>query len=246
MLTLYHAWDSTCSQKVRLCLAEKELDYEGVVLNLRRFEHLTDPFLEMNPAGYVPVLRHNGFMVTESTIINDYLEDAFPDVRLRPADPAGRAVVASWNRWVDDVTSPAIKLPSFQKNVGPGAATLAAEQVAAALARIPNRLTALNWRQAIQGTLDADRLAHAHSDLRQTLDRMERALAVGPWLAGRAYSLADVNMAPFVHRLTSFPEYPVSNRWPRVADWYERLRARPAYARARILQQGLSVDASPV
>src|SRR6187402_776522 len=102
MLRLYHAWASTCSQKVRLALAEKDLAYDGVVLNLRRFDQLAPEFMAINPRGVVPVLVHDGFVVCESTIINDYLEDAFPGTPLRPADAKGRARVAAWNRFVDD------------------------------------------------------------------------------------------------------------------------------------------------
>ena len=90
MLRLYHAWASTCSQKVRLALAEKELPYEGVVLSLRRFEQLSPDFLSINPEGVVPVLVHDDFVVRESTIINDYLDDAFPERPLRGRLPTLR------------------------------------------------------------------------------------------------------------------------------------------------------------
>ena len=59
---------------------------------------------------------------------------------------------------------------------------------------------------------------------------MEAALADGPWLAGAAYSLADVDMAPFVHRLAALGESGMIETRPRVAHWYARMRARPAFA----------------
>ena len=52
-----------------------------------------------------------------------------------------------------------------------------------------------------------------------------------------AYSLADVNIAPFVHRLASFAEYDLERDWPAVAGWYARLLARPAFARANFAEQ---------
>ena len=102
MLTLYHAWGSTCSQKVRLALAEKGLDYESRLLNLRRFEQFSPDFLAVNPDAVVPVLVHDGFKVRESSIINVYIDEAFPDPPLRPRDAKGRAQVAAWSRFVDD------------------------------------------------------------------------------------------------------------------------------------------------
>lgn len=244
-MLLYHALASTCSQKVRLCLAEKGLAYQGRLLNLRRFEQLEPWFLAINPAGCVPVLDDDGFVVTESTIINDYLEDRHPQGALRPADARGRARVAAWSRWIDDVTSPAIKLPSFEQNMRPFLATLPAAELEAVLARIPNPLTARNWREAAQQGIAPERLAQAHADLRQTLDRMESDLARSAWLAGDAYTLADVNMAPFVHRLTALAGYPLDERWPNVAGWYARLRARPAFGQAGFVEQQATRDPVP-
>lgn len=242
MLRLYHAWASTCSQKVRLALAEKELAYDGVVLILRRFEQLSPEFLRINPAGVVPVLVHDGFVVRESTIINDYLDDAFPEYPLRPADAKGRARVATWNRFVDDVLTIAIKKPSFQKNLRPFLQTLPESEIDDAVLRMPNPETGRRWRDAARNGIPEAELAAAHADLRRMLDRMQETLAHQAWLAGDSYSLADINIAPFVHRLASFPEYDLARDWPAVADWYARLRARPAFARANFVEQVATRD----
>ena len=58
MLTLYHANHSTCSQKVRLCLAEKKLSWESQLVNLATNEHLAPEYLQLNPNGVVPTLDH--------------------------------------------------------------------------------------------------------------------------------------------------------------------------------------------
>jgi len=245
MLLLYHAWASTCSQKVRLALAEKELAYDGVVLNLRRFEQLAPEFLAINPQGLVPVLEHDGFRLTESTIINDYLDEAFPAHPLRPAGAQARARVASWNRYIDDVPTLAIKIPSFQKNMRPFLLTLSPEDLDDAVRRIPNPATAARWRNAAREGIPQGELDTAHDDLRAMLDRMQSALTQTHWLADDSYTLADVNMAPFVHRLASFPEYDLDRDWPGVAEWYARLRARPAFQRANMPEQTASRDQLP-
>ena len=242
MLRLYHAWASTCSQKVRLALAEKDLAYDGVVLILRRFEQLSPDFLSISPGGVVPVLVHDGFVVRESTIINDYLDDAFPERPLRPADAKARARVATWNRFVDDVATLAIKKPSFQKNMRPFLQTLPQAEIADVLRRMPNPETARRWRDAARNGIPEPELAAANADLRQMLDLMQETLARESWLAGEVYSLADINIAPFVHRLASFPEYDLDGDWPAVADWYARLRARPAFARAGFVEQAATCD----
>lgn len=237
MLRLYHGWASTCSQKVRLALAEKQLPYEGVVINLRRFEQLTPEFLAINPKGVVPVLVHDGFTICESTIINDYLDDAFPEIPLRPADAAGRTRIAMWNRFIDDVPTMAIKKPSYQKNLRPILQKLSDAEIDDAVSRMPNPENARRWRDAARNGIPEEELAAAHASLREMLERMQQALADSRWLAGDEYSLADVNTAPFVDRLATFPEYDLGRDWPRVADWYSRLRARPAFAAARFAEQ---------
>ena len=236
-LILYHAWASTCSQKVRLALAEKGLAYEGRVINLRTFEHVTPEFLAINPDALVPVLLHQGFAVRESSVINEYLDDVFPMPSLRPQDAQGRARVGMWSRFIDDVPSPAVKKPSFQANLRPYLSQLPAADIDQAVSRMPSTATGERWRQAAQDGIPAAELEQAHADLHRTLVRMDAALAQHAWLAGDSYSLADVNMAPFVARMASFEEYPLARDWPRVNDWFTRLRARPAWAQAQIVEQ---------
>ena len=238
MLTLHHAWASTCSQKVRLCLAEKGLSYAERLLDLRRFEQLSPAFLALNPDGMVPVLEHERLVLTESTVINDYLDDRFPDPPLRPADPAGRARVGMWNRLVDEIASPAIKAPSFARNLRPGLRALDDAALDAALARMPDPMVARRWRRAAREGFATEELAYAHDRLRLVLGRVEAAMARGPWLAGAAFTLADINMAPFILRIEGFEEYDLARDWPRCRVWLDALRARPAFPAARIVAQG--------
>ena len=79
MIKLYHNDMSSCAQKVRFALAEKELDWDGVVLDLRRGEQQQPEYLKINPKGLVPALEHDGEIIVESNIILDYLNEAFPE-----------------------------------------------------------------------------------------------------------------------------------------------------------------------
>ena len=79
MLKLYHNDMSTCSQKVRFLLVEKGLEWEGQELDLRRGDQLQPGFLKINPKGLVPVLIHDGNVVSESNIIIEYLNEAYPE-----------------------------------------------------------------------------------------------------------------------------------------------------------------------
>jgi glutathione S-transferase len=93
MIKLYDHPDCPFSQKVRVVLAEKELEYERVFVDLRAGEQRTPEFLKLNPYGKVPVLTDEDLVVYDSTIINEYLEDEYPLPHLLPEDSAGRARV---------------------------------------------------------------------------------------------------------------------------------------------------------
>src|SRR3569833_2508963 len=86
-LALYHNDMSSCAQKVRLTLAEKGLEWERRHLDLRAGEHQKDLYIKLNPRALVPTLIDGDIFVPESNVINEYLDERFPDPPLKPADP---------------------------------------------------------------------------------------------------------------------------------------------------------------
>ncbi len=102
MLKLYDYPDCPFCQKVRVVLAEKDLEYEKVFVDLRRQEQKATEFLRMNPYGKVPVLVDDEEVIYDSTIINEYLEDEYPLPRLMPEDSQGRAKVRLLEDYCDN------------------------------------------------------------------------------------------------------------------------------------------------
>ena len=102
VIELYHADMSTCAQKVRLVLALKKLPWESRLLDLRRRDQHRPDYLKLNPNGVVPTLVDDGQAIMESTIICEYLDDAYPDPPLRPAAPTERAGMRIWTRRLDE------------------------------------------------------------------------------------------------------------------------------------------------
>ena len=232
MIELYHSTHSTCSQKVRICLAEKGLAWTPHHLDLRRFDQLKEEFLAINPAAMVPVLLDGGKTLTESRIINEYLEDAYPQPRLTPSSAYDRARMRLWSKYVDEVVSEAIKLPSFAKNIQPELQRMPREEALALVAAIPDPHVRERWRKAATEGIQPDDLQPSVARLVEMVERMDHALQGGPWLAGDAYSLADIDTAPFVQRLVRIELFDLVTQRPRVSEWYERISARPAYRSA--------------
>ena len=95
MLVLYHSGLTTCSKQVRHCLREKGLPYESRYVELWRYENLSPDYLKLNPNGVVPTLVHDGHPIINSFCINEYIDDAFPEPPLRPADLANARACAT-------------------------------------------------------------------------------------------------------------------------------------------------------
>jgi glutathione S-transferase len=93
MIRLYDYPDCPFCQKVRVVLAEKDLEFEKVLVDLHKGEQKTSEFLKLNPYGKVPVLIDDDVVVYDSTIINEYLDEEYPNPPLMPEDSAGRARV---------------------------------------------------------------------------------------------------------------------------------------------------------
>src|SRR5215831_14175725 len=89
-LKYYHAEPLANSLKSMIPLLEKRLPWQSIYVDLHKFEQHEPWFVTINPEGQVPVLDHDGVIITHTTVINEYLEDAFPDApSLRPADAVG-------------------------------------------------------------------------------------------------------------------------------------------------------------
>jgi glutathione S-transferase len=93
MIRLYDYLDCPFCQKVRVVLAEKDLEYERIYVDLRKNEQKVPEFLKLNPYGKVPVLIDDDVVVYDSTIVNEYLNEEYPIPPLMPEDSAGRARV---------------------------------------------------------------------------------------------------------------------------------------------------------
>jgi glutathione S-transferase len=229
MLELYHSGLTTCSKQVRHCLREKGLSYESRYVELWSFQNLNPQYLKLNPNGVVPTLVHDGVPIINSFCINEYIEDAFPEPPLRPADLKERARCRYW-AWKADEVHPSLARLTYAKFMLGAADELSARDREVMLAATPLPELKLRWRAVTQGGWPPVEMQRAVDNLLFTLRRMEEELAArGPWLAGATFSLGDISMAAIVHRTFEIdPERIARADFPRVNDWWDRLMARPA------------------
>lgn len=236
MLKLYHYWSSACSQKVRMCLAEKGLTWDSHHVDLFEFENFKPWYTRLNPKGVVPTLDHDGRIIIESNVILEYLDEVFPSAPLRPNNAHERAHMRLWTYNSEEMAHWPVNTASYnfryvkrleQKGVSK-------DDLMAAADRCPNPTIGLRVRHRALYGVSEEEENEASTKLEYLLDQMETQLLAGPWLAGNTYSLADIALAPMINRIEvlRYPEMTAAKRRPAVADWWQRIRARPAFVEA--------------
>jgi glutathione S-transferase len=227
LLELYNSPVSTCSQKVRMALAEKQLAWTDKPIVFARNDHLSDWYLAINPNGVVPTLVHDGSTIVDSSVINEYLEDVFPERPLRPKSPLAVARMREWRQFIDEVPTVAIRYPSFNAAFVHIWAAMSDQEHAVLVDKRPLRKHF--YRRMGRNGFPKEDVDAALEMLRQTLERMQRSLGESEWLADDAFTLADISIMPSLVRMEDLG---LAHLWadlPRVADWYRRIQGRPAF-----------------
>lgn len=227
VLTLFHAAHSTCSQKVRLCLAEKQLPYDSRILQIKKSEHLSPEYLKINPNGVVPTLVHRGCAVIDSSVICEYLDEVYEEPRLSPEVPLERAKMRSWLRYLEEVPTAAIRLPSFNLLFAPIIAALGGGRMEELARQSPLRRDL--YERIGPAGFSEEETAGSLRALRQTLKRAEEALERGSWLNGDAFSLVDIVFTPIAVRMEDLGLTYLWEDLPRVNDWYGRILSRESF-----------------
>lgn len=237
-LKYYHAEPLANSLKSMVPLKEKGLAYESIYVDLHKFEQHSDWFVAINPEGQVPVLDHDGTIITHTTVINEYLEDAFPDAQpadgpLRPRNPVGAARMRYWNKFVDEHVMNHVSMHGWHRMIRIVTRNIEQGTFDQLMERIPLPDQRKKWMTARSGFSDAD-LANATDKIVYALNKIEDQLGQTAWLAGDAYTLADINFyshcGAMVERM--FPELEVAANYPRICAWRDKVSERPAVAEA--------------
>jgi glutathione S-transferase len=182
VITLYDADRCPYCARVRIALAEKGIEYETVEVDL---DDRPAWIYEKNPLGRVPVLEEDVLVLPESAVINEYLEERYPEPALWPADPGDRAFGRLLVFRFDQLSKPYYALRREEDGA--------------------------------RERFDAE------------LAKLNAVLEARTYLTGRAYGLADIAYVPWILRARDRMGIDL-HAFPALADWLERLAARPAIA----------------
>jgi len=245
VLELYYYENSICAERALMTLAEKRIDdWVPRHIDLFKGEQFNPEYLKLNPRAQVPTLVHDGAVIGESSIICDYLDDLKAE---NPLKPKNRVAVAHMQEFVKDADE-----AGYQ-----GVASLSFTAI------FRHKLMAMSETERNSywaGQTDIERTQRQQSSVFEGLDspyalraiaswerifgNIENALVDGRhWLMGDQFTLAEINLAPFVARLDGLRMLPVwLDERPRTRAWWSALKTRPSYVAARVGPSGGEAD----
>lgn len=223
---LWHAGLSTCSQRVRVTLAELEQEFESHIVNLHAGEQATEEYQQIHPKGVVPALIHDGTLVIESVDIIAYLDSTLGDRKLQPAghDADIAALLAR-----ADKAQAALKVCTFEFlfSGGPQMSDEAFDKFQSS----HKSEYLVQFHRDFRAGFDRDRIHKAVNAVDHDFRALEEQLADGrTWMTGDHFSIADIAWMPNFHRMDLL-RWPFE-RYPHLNAWFARASARDSYQTA--------------
>lgn len=197
---LYQLWLSPFCRKVRLALAEKKLDFE---LKVEKVWERRRDFLKINPSGEVPVLvDEDGTVVCDSHNICSYLDARYPERKLMGASLAEQIEIGRLVAWFDR---------KFNDEV---TEYLVGEKMMKRFLKM--------------GQPDGQKIRAGHSNIHYHLDYISYLATRRKWLAGDAFTLADIVAASHLSAVDYIGDVPWDHHKD-ARDWYARVKSRPSF-----------------
>ena len=223
---LHDLTDSPSCTKARICLTVKGVTFRRMTLTLRGLRRLR----LLNPLGRVPVLEHDGRVLSDSTAIVRYLEARFPDPPLLPEEPAARAYCDLLEDWADGSLAFVVGAFRWLNPANREAALAATSRELGGGAPVRWAMAArLRLRYRAAGYTPAA-LGHFEEQLAAGLATLATLLEHRTFLLGRTLTLADVAVFAQLAPLRHIVERPLLEAQPEVTRWLHRLAALPAVA----------------
>lgn len=188
---------------VKMFIAEKGLQIDRIEIDLRGGENRREAYLAVNPAGQTPALAlESGAVLAEITAICEYLEEVTPNPPLIGTNAEERAHTRMWTRRIDlRVCEPLANGFRFAEG----------------LPMFESRMLCRPDAAPALKALAQDGIAWVEANME------------GPWIAGGRFTLADILLFGFLE-FGAVVGQPLDPKFTKIADWFERVKARPSAA----------------
>ncbi len=231
-LTLYHFNNSVCSEKVRLVLNQKGVTgWESKEIDLFTGKQFDAEYLKLNPKAVVPTLVDDGRVLIESTLIAEYLDDKIAAPPLKPLDPFERAQMRLYAKACDEGLHQGVAVLSFSAMFIERLRKMSPAQLETHLSRIIDLERRDRQRAVYELGVEAPHVYRGTVAFEKAFQKIGKALSDGrTWLLGNQFTLAEINLVPYVARLEYLNMLDIWTKERRqVIDWLRRIQARPSY-----------------
>ena len=225
---LFHFGLSSCSQRVRLTLEEKGLDWTSHIFDLDKMENVSAAYHKIHPKGYVPALVHDGKLVTESVNIIRYIDRVFPQPQLLPAIEDERSMIDECLRIADEHQW-CLKTLTYEmlfKSRG----LFSKDDDLSYYLNHQNNVELANFVREFSAGFSEQKIRSCLDQSQKFLQMVNQRVSERPYLAGKEFSLADIAIVVNVHRLKLI-ELNLTDL-PALQAWYTLISDRPSFHRA--------------
>ncbi len=230
-LHLWHGELSSCSQRVRITLTEKKLDWHSHLISIPKNEHATPEYQAIHPHGLVPALVDNGTLLIESCDIIDYLDEKYPEQPLRPCNSSDQIAMNDWLIAADKAQTD-LKLLSHEFLFRPRKKMSSDELDTFSKSHNNQTLVAFIKEWQIRDVFPKKKLDHSVDRTHADFTKLDNVLRNQKWLVGEKMSLADIAWMPNIHRM-SLMDWPL-DRYPNLSRWFDQVQLRSSYQTALV------------
>ncbi len=201
-MIIYGARPSPFVRKVIVFAAEKGL---AVEVKPGGFGQGGEIFAQASPFGKIPAFQDGDFLISDSSAIITYMDAIQPEPNLIPLEPRARARTIWYEEFGDTIMQAAGAAIFFNRVVAP-------------VMGMPQDLAAAEKAEA--------------ESLPRALDYLDKVLPNSGFLVEDRFTLADIAVVCPLINAGYCDTVPIADRWPRVGQWMEQMRARPSFAAA--------------
>ena len=225
-LHLWHGELSSCSQRVRITLEEKNLDWNSHIISIPKNEHATPEYQAIHPYGLVPAFVDNGVLLIESCDIIAYLDEKYSKFPLQPKDAKDQINMSNWLISADKAQAD-LKLLSHEFLFRPRK-KMSPEELET-FSKNHNNQTLVTFIKEWQekNIFPKEKLDGAVNRTDADFTKLDNMLKNQKWIAGEKMSLADIAWMPNIHRI-NLMDWPF-DRYRNLTRWFNQVKLRSSY-----------------
>ena len=225
-LHLWHGELSSCSQRVRITLEEKKLDWNSHIISIPKNEHATPEYQAIHPNGLVPAFVDNGLLLIESCDIITYLDEKYSKFSLQPKDAKDKVSMSNWLISADKAQAD-LKLLSHEFLFRPRK-KMSPEELETFSKNHNNQTLVTFIKEWQEGNIfPKEKLDGAVNRTDADFIKLDNTLQNQKWIAGEKMSLADIAWMPNIHRM-NLMDWPL-DRYHNLTRWFNQVKLHSSY-----------------